>query len=142
MKFERPEFFTVGARVNIRYRSPRDTIRETKSVSGEIVDDGKHELIIEEIWGNEDPERVNAYRTIRVDTKTLEVYSETDQRTTLLGAVDEISLSVPPWESSADELATGWVYLAIHQNQMVHEGPYSFPDPDFMEQPDGWSSDD
>lgn len=129
----KPPIFTVGANITIHYGSNRS--EREQYVTGEIVADEGGVLTIEEYSLGK---RYNEHRTIEYEEQTHDVYSVTEERRTKLGPATEVSLSLPPWETRADKIATGFATYASFQNKWVHEGIYKFPDPDFMEKPDGW----
>lgn len=133
---EKPPWFTIDAWVDIRYVTRRSDSEQY--VSGEIVQDDGGVLTIEERDRNIQQSRVNPHRVIIVDTDSLVVRSSTEKRDQHLGHATKISLIVPPWDSSNDEVAGGWAIHAIYANQMVEQGIYEFPDPDYMERPEGW----
>jgi len=135
---EKPRWFTVGGRVSAKYKSIRSD-RE-QFVGGFIVDDREEDntLVIEEGDYNG---RENEYRRILVDTRSKDLFSETENRTTPLGQLVKFSLWEPPWESSHDGLATGWAWRGKTEHQIVCEDVYEFPDPHYMERPADWSPD-
>lgn len=136
----RPELVAAGAMVFVKYRSVHETKRDrSKSVAGFVVDEEEDVLVVEE-YHNFD--RTNDHRHVLVDTETMDVFSQTPDKTSRIGQVDRISVASPPWDSKFDTTAAGAeIFVADSEAyHMVEEGAYRFPDPSVFSRPDDWDS--
>jgi len=139
---QKPDVFTVGAKIGLQYRSTQETRGDRdKGVVGFVIADEDGVLVIEEYSNFA---RANEHRHVILNAETMDVFSQTEAQTVRIGQATEVNLWAPPWESKHDTIAGG-IRTAAHMRSrltIIEEGVYNFVDPAQLDGYEDWSPED